>query len=140
VLHTTVTIGYDVPWRTVHTLLVRAAGRVGGILEKPEPFVLQTGLGDFSVSYELNAFTADPHGMTVIYSRLHEEIQNAFNEAGVEIMSPHFTAVRDGNRTAIPDTYLPKNYRAPAFSIGLNRPAGRQPQGTPGAELPPRPA
>lgn len=140
VLHTTVTIGYDVPWRTVHELLVQAARRVEGILGNPAPFVLQTSLGDFAVSYELNAFTADPHQMAVIYSRLHEEIQNAFNAAGVEIMSPHFTAVRDGNRTAIPDAYLPKNYRAPAFSIGLSRPTILRPDGPPAAEPPPRPA
>jgi hypothetical protein len=34
----------------------------------------------------------------------------------VEIMSPHFAAVREGNRVAIPDGYLPKNHRAPAFN------------------------
>jgi small-conductance mechanosensitive channel len=117
VLHTKVTIGYDVPWRKVHELMIGAARRVEGILESPAPFVLQTSLDDFSVSYELNAFTDRPAGMAGLYSRLHAEVLDAFNAAGVEIMSPAYTAVRDGNRAAIPEEHLPKDYRAPAFSL-----------------------
>lgn len=102
ILHTTVTIGYDVPWRQVHDLLVSAALSVPGILREPGPFVLQTGLSDYYPTYELNAYTDQPNRMAVHYARLHEAIQDRFNEAGVEIMSPGYLAVRDGNASTIP--------------------------------------
>ena len=117
VLHSTVTIGYDAPWRKVHELLIAAALATQYILPEPKPFILQTSLDDFYVSYEINAYTDHASEMATIYAELHQNIQDKFNEAGVEITSPHFTALRDGNRTAIPDDYLPKNYRAPGFRI-----------------------
>jgi len=117
ILHTTVTIGYDVPWPRVHELLIAAAQGVEGIEREPAPFVLQTRLDDFSVAYELNATTRLPNRMAQLYSQLHAAIQDRFNEAGVEIMSPHFTAVRDGNAATLPTEHLPKNYRAPAFNL-----------------------
>ena len=55
--------------------------------------------------------------MAKIYSELHQNIQDKFNEAGVEIMSPHYSAVRDGNTTAIPEEYLPKGYSPRPFRI-----------------------
>ncbi len=119
ILHTTVTIGYDAPWRTVHQLLIDAALSTEGILKKPEPFIFQTALDDFYVHYELNAYTDQPSRMAKIYSDLHANIQDKFNSAGVEIMSPHFSSVRDGNQIAIPDDYLPKGYSAPAFRLGI---------------------
>jgi len=84
---------------------------------EPAPFVLQTALNDFFVSYELNAFTDQPNQMASIYSALHQNIQDEFNRAGVEITSPHFVAARDGNRLAIPDEHLPKDYNPPAFRV-----------------------
>lgn len=116
-LHTTVTIGYQTPWKTVHELLTAAARATTSVLRTPEPFVWQTRLNDFTVAYELNAYTDQPCRMDSIYAELHRHIQDQFNEAGVEIMSPHYTQVRDGNRTTIPDQYLPKSYQAPAFRI-----------------------
>jgi len=110
ILHTAVTIGYDAPWRTVHELLVESARKTPCILVTPAPFVLQTALNDFYVTYELNAHTDEPRQMVNTYSALHRHIQDTFNEAGVEIMSPHYAQLRDGNRTAIPDAYLPKEY------------------------------
>jgi len=110
ILHTSVTIGYDAPWRTVHELLIEAARKTPCILVEPKPFVLQTALNDFYVTYELNAHTDDPHQMVNTYSALHGYIQDTFNEAGVEIMSPHYAQLRDGNKTAIPDAYLPPEY------------------------------
>jgi small-conductance mechanosensitive channel len=121
VLHTTVTIGYDVPWRRVHEMLTDAARRTEGVLTEPAPFVLQTGLDDFYPRYELNAYTREPGRMSAIYSALHGNIQDAFNEAGVEIMSPHYVAARDGSRTAIPDDYLPKNYQPAGFTLNWPR-------------------
>jgi small-conductance mechanosensitive channel len=110
ILHTTVTIGYDAPWRKVHELLLKAAERTPGLLREPAPFVLQSSLDDFYVTYELNAHTDNPQEMVRLYSDLHQNIQDAFNEGGVEIMSPHYTQVRDGNKAAIPESYLPKDY------------------------------
>jgi small-conductance mechanosensitive channel len=90
ILHTTVTIGYDTPWRQVHALLLLAAERTPRLLGEPKPFVLQTALNDFYVSYELNVYTDRPLEMISIYSDLHRSIQDAFNEFGVQIMSPHY--------------------------------------------------
>ena len=117
ILHTTVTIGYDAPWRTIHELLIAAALRTEGILKEPAPFVLQTALDDFYVHYEINGFTGQPAQMAVTYAQLRQNIQDSFNEAGVEIMSPHFSSLRDGNRKAIPDPYLPGTYAAPSFRV-----------------------
>jgi len=117
IVHTTVTIGYDAPWRLVHELLRAAARATDGILPDPEPFVLQTALNDFYVSYELNAYTAQPARMAGIYSDLHQAIQDRFNEAGVEITSPHFAALRDGNAVALPAEYLPRGYAPGAFRV-----------------------
>ena len=120
ILHTTVTIGYEDPWRRVHELLIGAARSTSGILAEPAPFVLQTALNDFYVSYEINAYTADASRMAEIYSELHANIQDKFNEAGVEINSPHYQAIRDGNRTTIPASYLPTGYRPPAFRFSAD--------------------
>ena len=90
ILHTEVTIGYDAPWRQVHAMLLKAAERTNGLMKEPPPFVLQKGLEDFYVRYELNAYTDAPQMMASIYSELHKNIQDAFNEYGVQIMSPHY--------------------------------------------------
>ncbi len=105
ILHTSVTIGYDVPWRKVHELLLGAAAVTNEILKSPEPFVLQTSLDDFYVSYQLNVYTQYAEKQPRIYSELHQNIQDKFNEAGVEIMSPHYRAERDGSEITIPKNY-----------------------------------
>jgi small-conductance mechanosensitive channel len=125
ILHTTVTIGYDAPWRKIHELLLKAATRTENILETPTPFVLQTALDDFYVHYQINAYTDQPHKMARTYSDLHQNIQDRFYEAGVEIMSPHFSTIRDGNRVAIPEDYLPKDYVAPVFRVGVDGVRGK---------------
>ncbi len=117
VVHTTVTIGYDVPWRQVHDLLVAAAGRVPALLTNPKPFVLQTAMGDFSVAYEINALTREARSLAATYSALHAAIQDEFNGAGVEIMSPQYHALRDGNTVTIPEPQRPAGYTAPGFRI-----------------------
>lgn len=117
ILHTTVTLGYDVPWRKVYQVLIDAAKSTTHLLWDPEPFVLQTSLDDFYVSYELNAFTHNPGIMARIYSELHQNIQDKCNEAGIEILSPHYSAVRDGSQITIPEDYLPQNYTAPGWRI-----------------------
>ena len=117
ILHTTVTIGYDVPWKKVHEALIEAANRTALLLKEPKAFVLQTSLDDFYVSYQLNASTDSPNKQASIYSDLHQNIQDSFNEAGIEILSPHYRAARDGNSTTIPADYLPKDYVAPSFRV-----------------------
>lgn len=101
VLHTSVTIGYDTPWRMIHNLLLEAANNTSGILKDMNPFVLQKSLDDFYVTYELNAYTDQPAQMVQIYSELHQNIQDAFNQAGVEILSPHYRSVRNGNSSLV---------------------------------------
>lgn len=117
ILHTTVTIGYDAPWRQVHELLISAALATENILELPAPFVLQTSLDDFYVSYQINAYTDKPSVMARTYSELHQNIQEKFNEAGVEIMSPHYSSLRDGNMTTVPESYLSDSYKPPPFRV-----------------------
>ena len=118
ILHTTVTIGYDVPWRTVHKVLIEAGLATEFVKKLPKPYVLQTALNDFYVSYQLNARTREIHKMALIYSELHKNIQDKCNEAGIEILSPHYAAQRDGNQSTIPEQYLPENYEAPSFRFG----------------------
>jgi small-conductance mechanosensitive channel len=117
ILHTSVTIGYDAPWRKVHDLLIEAALATPGVLHEPRPFVWQTALNDFYVTYEINAYTNAPQDMIDIYAALHSEIQDAFYAAGVEIMSPHYTSLRDGNTVAIPEPFRTPGYQPPAFRV-----------------------
>ncbi|NJL49454.1 MAG: mechanosensitive ion channel family protein [Leptolyngbyaceae cyanobacterium SM2_5_2] len=126
VLYTTVTLGYDVPWRKIHQVLIEAANITADIEPDPPPFVLQTNLNDFNVSYELNAYTVSPARMPVIYSKLHQNIQDKCNEAGIEILSPAFSALRDGNHSTIPADYLPPDYASPGFVVqGANHQSPR---------------
>ena len=115
ILHSTVTLGYDIPWKLVHETLINAALSTEYILEDPMPFVFQTSLDDSYVSYEINAYTQTPLKMASIYSELHQNIQDKCNQAGIEILSPAYAAIRDGNQTTIPEDYLPKDYKAPTF-------------------------
>jgi len=103
ILHTTAGLGYDTPWRKVHELLLEAAKRTPDVLENPRPFILQTALNDFYVNYQLNVYVADAGKMAQIYSDMHQNIQDVFNEAGIELMSPHYQAYRDGGHITIPD-------------------------------------
>jgi small-conductance mechanosensitive channel len=85
--------------------------------KEKEPFILQTALNDFYVSYELNVYTKNVSKMAKIYSDLHQNIQDTFNEGGIEIMSPHYGAHRDGNETTIPSSYRDSDYKVPSFRL-----------------------
>ncbi len=102
ILNTEITIGYDVPWPLVHRLLTQAARDTIGVEPEPSPFVLQTSLGDFSVAYQLNAYTKEVTRMARLYSDMHQNIQDQFAEAEIEILSPTYQAFRDGPST-VPD-------------------------------------
>lgn len=90
ILHTSVGIGYEVPWRQVEAMLLMAAERTEGLQPRTEPFVLQTALGDFSITYELNVYTRKVDQIPKIYAELHRNIQDVFNEYEVAIMTPHY--------------------------------------------------
>ena len=117
ILHTSVTIGYDTPWRKVHELLIKAALATDLIEKEPMPFVFQERLSDFYVSYQINAYTRIANRQQFTYSLLHQNIQDSFNEAGVEIMSSHYSNIRDGNKSTVPAEHLPKDYVAPSFRV-----------------------
>jgi small-conductance mechanosensitive channel len=89
-VHTTVGIGYETPWRQVEAMLLEAAARTPGLLTEPKPFVLQRGLGDFAITYEINAYTDDALAMLRLASALHRNILDIFNEYGVQIMTPAY--------------------------------------------------
>jgi small-conductance mechanosensitive channel len=114
ILPTTVTIGYDAPWRQVHAMLREAAAKTADVLEEPAPFVLQKSLDDFYVTYELNVYTRRADRMNRVYSDLHRNIQDTFNTYGVQIMSPNYEADRDA------PTVVPRErwYAAPAPGPG----------------------
>jgi small-conductance mechanosensitive channel len=95
IVYSSVTIGYDTPWRQVEAMLLAAAQRTPGLLKEPAPFVLKRALEDFYVKYELNAYSLESSKMLQLYSDLHKNILDEFNEHGVQIMSPHFFAQPD---------------------------------------------
>lgn len=102
ILHPTVTIGYDVPSEQVIQLLLDAAKNTKNLTRDFKPFVLQKSLNDFYVEYELNVYTRQPKKMPHFYSELNKSIHKEFNDAGVEILSPHYSAFRDGNAPTTP--------------------------------------
>ena len=102
IVHTKVTIGYDMPWQKIRQLLLDAAHKTKNLRQSPEPFVLITTLDDFYVEYELNAYTKDYQQLPLIYSDLHHNILDVFHSNGVEIMSPHIYAHRSDLELQIP--------------------------------------
>ena len=112
IIHTDVTFGYEVPWQQVHQIMIQAALATPHIEAEPLPFVLQTKLDDWYVVYQINAYTRHPEKMALIYSQLHQNIQDMFNEAGIELLSPHFMGVRQADQIYMPDEYLKKKENA----------------------------
>ena len=102
-VYTSVTISYSVAWRQVHRLLLDAAMKTPLILQTPKPFVLQLALNDYYVEYQLNAYILEVDSMNKIYSDLHQNIQDIFNESGIEVMSPQYLVNRNNNNTTIPE-------------------------------------
>lgn len=119
IIHTDLTVGYDIEWQEVHQALIESALRTKEILKDPKPFVLQLSLDDFYVTYQLNAYIREPGKQAAIYSSLHQNIQDVFNEKGFELLSPHYEANRDGNSIVMPKKYMPKDYKAPVGNVKL---------------------
>lgn len=105
-LYATVTMGYDIPWRLVHELLIEAGQKTSKVMKDPKPFVLQLALDDFYVQYQINIYTKEANAMASIYSELNQNIQDVFNREGIELLSPHFKAHRDGSAVNMPKEYL----------------------------------
>jgi len=110
ILHTTVGIGYEVPWRQVEAMLLQAADRTKGIRTEPKPFVLQLSLGDFAVNYELNVYCEDVRHMMQLYSELHRNVLDVFNEHDVQIMTPNYVGDTEQPKTVPKEQW----YREPA--------------------------
>jgi small-conductance mechanosensitive channel len=113
ILHTTVGIGYGVPWRQVEAMLLLAARRTPGLRTAPPPFVRQSSLGDFAVTYEINAYCGDAQAMNALYTALHRSIQDVFNEHGVQIMTPAYEGDPDSPKVVPKDRW----YQAPASAL-----------------------
>ncbi|WP_342066603.1 mechanosensitive ion channel family protein [Achromobacter kerstersii] len=110
ILHTTVGIGYETPWRQVEAMLCAAAERTAVVLTDPKPFILLTKLGDFAVTYELNVYVRDTQRIAKTYADLHRHILDVFNEYGVQIMTPAYEGDPDVPKVVAPEQW----YSAPA--------------------------
>lgn len=115
-------MGYDAPWRDINEALIAAALKTKHILADPPPYVHQTQLNDYNVAYQINGYTNEPLMIPHIYSALHENMQDECNARGIEILSPGYSAIRDGNHTTIPEKYLAPDYRAPGFRVDSHEP------------------
>ncbi len=96
IIHSVMTMGYDVPWRKVHELLIKAALKTEGVLEYPQPFVLELDLNDNYMCYQINAYIKDASDMPQITSSLLQNVQDLFHDAEIDLVAPHFFARREG--------------------------------------------
>jgi small-conductance mechanosensitive channel len=135
IVTTRLTIGYDAPWRQVHALLELAASRTPGVRKQPAPFVLQPALSDFYVEYVLGVSVDRPDQRYAVLSALHANIQDAFNEYGVQIMSPNYEADRDQPTVVPPERW----YAAPASPPAVGHGAGPAGAGPGPPQAPPVP-
>jgi small-conductance mechanosensitive channel len=118
ILHTTVGIGYETPWRQVEAMLIEAAARTPGLLRDRPPFVHQRSLGDFCVTYELNAFCDAPDRMRFLYTDLHRNILDVFNEYGVQIMTPAYEGDPDRLKVVPKERWYTEPARPPTSRQG----------------------
>jgi small-conductance mechanosensitive channel len=123
ILHTTVGIGYETPWRQVEAMLRLAADRTPGLLKDPAPFVLHKSLGDFAVTYELNAYCDDPQRMAQLYTAMHQNVLDVFNEHGVQIMTPAYEGDPETPKVVPKDQW----YLSPAKPADAPASDGRKP-------------
>jgi small-conductance mechanosensitive channel len=110
ILHSEVGIGYETPWRQVEAMLLAAAERTPGLEREPRAFVLLKKLGDFAVTYELNVYCKNIRAMNELYTALHRNILDVFNEYGVQIMTPAYEGDPDEPKVVPPTQW----YTAPA--------------------------
>ncbi|MBK7744091.1 MAG: mechanosensitive ion channel family protein [Betaproteobacteria bacterium] len=125
ILHTTVGIGYDTPWRQVEAMLLTAAGRTPGLLLQPQPFVRALSLGDFAVTYELNVYCDRPGDKQAIYGDLHCNILDVFNGYGVAIMTPAYEGDPSVPSSCRRISGTPRRLVAPIRSVAEREPSAR---------------
>lgn len=113
IVHSTIGIGYDTPWRQVEAMLLEAVSRTEGLQSDPPPFVLQDALGDFAVQYQVNAYWGGDSSLWKIRSDLHANIQDVFNENGVQIMSPAYEADPEQPKVVPPERWFEAPARKP---------------------------
>lgn len=118
ILHVQVAMGYEVPWRRVHELLLEAGAKTAHVLQEPKPFVLQTALDDFYVQYQINVYTDEACKMLDIYSSLYANVQDVFHREGVEMVMPHITSVRNASTVSMPKAY---EERMPPFRVSVEK-------------------
>lgn len=121
ILSVTLNIAYKFPWRKVQAALLQAAQRTDDVLETPEPFVLHKALTSTSVQYELNIYTDRPRQLDMLRSRLYQNILDACNEAGIELIAPEYAAMRDGKDPAMPEDYFAIRDLKPGARAGFSR-------------------
>ena len=120
ILYTTITVGYEIPWRKVHELLMEAGTKIPNVLSDPKPFVLQIALDDFYVKYQINIYTKNANEMSNIYSDLNKNVQDIFSREGIELLSPHYRAQRDGSEKAMPkESIKDEKYFTPPFKVHI---------------------
>jgi len=122
ILHTDVGIGYETPWRQVEAMLMMAADATPGVLREPRPFVLQKALGDFAVTYELNAYCDTPQAMATLYTALHRQVLDVFNQYGVQIMTPAYEGDPESPKLVPPSLW--HMAPAPPAASGATMPSG----------------
>lgn len=121
IIHTTFTLGYDIPIDQIHPIAIQAALNVPEILNVPAPFVFQLSLDDFYVTYQINAYIKNANRQDNIYSDLHRELLEEFSKAGIELMSPHFMAHRGGTEAQLPKDRIPSSYKNYPFDIQVKK-------------------
>jgi small-conductance mechanosensitive channel len=121
ILHTTIGINYDVPWRQVEAMLLEAAGRTKGLLLDAPPFVLQTALRDFYVTYEINVYCDAPQKMASLYTKIHGNILDVFNEYGVQIMTPAYEGDPDKPKVVLKEGWYAAPARPPQSAVATPR-------------------
>ncbi|MDR0413821.1 MAG: mechanosensitive ion channel family protein [Prevotellaceae bacterium] len=122
ILHVQVAMGYEVPWRKVHELLMEAGAKTEHVLKEPKPFVLQTALDDFYVQYQINVYTNEACKMLDIYSSLYANVQDVFHREGVEMVMPHIASVRDASKVSMPPEYVkPGKEYTPPFRVSVEK-------------------
>ena len=117
------TIGYDVDWRTVHKLLLEGAARTEQIATDPAPRVLEQSFGNYSVEYELRAWTKTSEGIFETHAALRRNVLDAFADGGVEIMTPTILSHRDASELAVPTERFPNRPRPRGIRIEVDPPS-----------------
>ncbi len=114
------TIGYDVDWRTVHKLLIEGAARTEQIATDPAPRVMEKSFGNYSVEYELRAWTKTSDGIFESYAALRRNVLDAFADGGVEIMTPTILSHRDASELAVPKERFPSSARPRGIRVAVD--------------------